>query len=211
MHKERRDKINKKKIILYVLECAKLYKKNLQNKNIMFVYRSREDISYIETRFTASNFLHLTGLELVNKRITPGNFLNQLLAHRVSEKDIKERKDGTTILKLQVLNRLMQINQHAKMIGDYGDSRVHLYSQKIIGDIYSCMGFIQKNNYFICNTVLKEDIRKVTFNQKRIICILSKNIPDLTYKDINYIDEKYRGLIIDNKEIKQKLSRDLLE
>jgi len=188
-----------------------LYKDNLQNKNILFIYYNGNKVDYIETKFTASNFLHLTGLKLLNKKITAGNFINQILAHRISEQDISEKKDGTTRLKLQVLHRLMNIDKNAKIIGDYKDNRIYLFSQKMIGDTYSCMGFIQKNNYFICNTVLKEDIRNLIVNQKKIICILTKNIPDLKYKKITYINKKYKDKILDNKEIEQKISPDLLE
>ena len=203
--------IDKKKLIQYISECAKLYKDNLQNKNIMFVYYTGKKIDYIETKFTASNFLHLTGLKLLNKKITAGNFINQILAHRISKKDITEKEDGTTKLKLQVLHRLMNIHKNAKLIGDYNNNRIYLFSQKIIGDTYSCMGIIQKNNYFICNTVLKEDIRKLIVNQKKIICILTKNIPDLKYKKITYINEKYKDKIFEHEEIKQKINSDLLE
>ena len=53
-----------KEIIDTVVDMAQKYQKNLENKNILFVYLNsiNQKLEYIETRFLARNFLHLTGL-----------------------------------------------------------------------------------------------------------------------------------------------------
>ncbi len=62
--------INKEEALKVILKCCKLYHCNLENKNVMFIVQDkRKDIHYIETVFLPSNFLHLTGINIINKNI----------------------------------------------------------------------------------------------------------------------------------------------
>lgn len=46
-----------------IVNCAKLYKENLENKSILFISRvSKDKINIIECNFIKSNFMHLTGI-----------------------------------------------------------------------------------------------------------------------------------------------------
>lgn len=202
--------IDKRNIIKELCYCARLYEKNLTNKNIMFIYKDRK-VKYIETKFTKSNFLHLTGITMLNPKINANMFYNQCLHNRIEEKLLGYRKDGNTIKKMSVLAMLMNIHKNAKMIGDYDGNRVFLYSNKLIGNINSCLGFIPKDKYYICNTSLKEDIRNITYNHKKIICILSKKIQEKQYNEITYINPQYREDIYDTKEIMDKISEEKRE
>lgn len=198
--------IDKKEIIERIVECAKIYDKNLNNKNIMFIYFENQEIKYLETKFTKANFLHLTGVKLEDKRINARFFYNKCIANRIKEEEIRERKDGNTKNKLFVLRDLMCIHENARIIGNFKQNRTFLFTEKLIGNITSCLGFISKEKYYICNTSLKEDIRKITYNRRKIICIVCKKIQDLKYHEITYIDEKYRDRIFLNDEINKKLS-----
>lgn len=120
------------------------------------------------------------------------------------------RKDGNTITKISVLPMLMNINRNAKMIGNYNQRKIYLRSNKIIGNINSCLGFIKKDNYYICNTSLKEDIRKISYNQKKIVCILSKKIQERKYNEITYLNQKYINEIFASKEILEKIEEKIL-
>jgi len=121
------------------------------------------------------------------------------------------REDGNTVKKISVLPILMNINKNAKMLGDYVQDKVYLHSDKIIGNINSCLGFVKKDNYYICNTSLKEDIRKIVFNHKKIICILSKKIQERKYNEITYINKKYINEIYTSKDILDKITKETID
>lgn len=95
-------------------------------------------------------------------------------------------------LKLSVLNNLLDINKTARIIGNYSSCNIYLYSEKMVGNVIGCLGFIKTGRYYICNTALKVDIRKVTTNNKKIVCILSKQINENKYKEISYISKKFK-------------------
>lgn len=202
---ERRNNIDKKIIIREIIKCAKNYYKNLNNRNIMFIYLQNRKIEYLETKFLKSNFLHLTGIDLKDKEISAKIFYNKCIMNKIKECEIQERKDGNTRNKLSVLNNLMFIHKNAKIVGDYNQDKIFLISNKIIGNVTSCLGFIVKGKYYICNTSLKEDIRKLTYNTGKVICIMRKKIQDLKYSEITYIDEQYKEQILSNKKISNKI------
>ena len=116
------------------------------------------------------------------------------------------RKDGNTQTKLIVLPMLMNISKNARMIGDYDKNKIYLQSDKIVGNVNSCLSFIKYNNYYISNSSLKEDIRKIVYNHKRIIYILSKKIQEKEYNEITYIDKKYIETILLSEDILAKIS-----
>ncbi len=183
--------IRKKEIIKEIVECAKIYNDNLNNKNLLFIYKENEKLNYIETKFLKSNFFHLTGLE--SKNINPNYFYEKCLNNKISENDIELKKNGTTILKLSVLRNLMYINKNAKLIGNFNRNGILLSTEKLIGNTSACLGLRKINKYYICNTVLKTDIREISIECMKIVCILSKNIKDSNYQEITYINKKYRN------------------
>lgn len=81
-------KIYKSTLIKELCNCAKLYQNNLENKNIMFVYKD-DKIRYVETKFNKSNFLHLTGVKLLNENMKAIPFYNKCLKNRIKESDIR--------------------------------------------------------------------------------------------------------------------------
>lgn len=54
----------------------------------MFIYIG-EDVKYIETKFTKSNFLHLTGVKILNKTINAKSFYDMCTKNRILERDIR--------------------------------------------------------------------------------------------------------------------------
>lgn len=153
------------------------------------------------------NFLHLTGVHILNKKITAKSFYNRCLANRIREEDIQEREDGNTRNKLFILNNLMYIHKNAKMIGDFCQDKIFLFTKKIIGDTTAGLGFIPSGNYYVCNTSLKEDIRKITYSRRKIVGIVCKQIQDFKYNEFTYIDEKYRDIIFCDSEISAKYQK----
>jgi len=80
--------INKKILIKQLHNCAKLYQQNLENRNIMFVYKV-DGIKYIETKFTKANFLHLTGVQVLNNNLKAIPFYDKCIKQRLKESDIR--------------------------------------------------------------------------------------------------------------------------
>ena len=98
--------------------------------------------------------------------------------------------DGTTVQKLQVLPKLMTKNLSAKMIGGYKDTAVLLHTEKVVGSISACMGFVYEREigYYSPNTVLQKDIRDATRNcYARIISIFQKMTSEDQYSTPVYV------------------------
>jgi hypothetical protein len=180
--------LNKKEALKIVFNCAKLYKENLEGRNLLFlsVY-NKTKFNYIEVRFLKSNYQHLTGVVVNEENISPSYFYEKCLNKRLSINEFEFKSDGTTPLKLSVLEQLMNIYKNSKMIGDFNSTKPVLYSDKLTGDTFACMGFRKDNQFYVPVTVLKEDTRDLINNQERIIAIFSKNINEELYKNLNYL------------------------
>lgn len=72
----------------------------------------------------------------------------------------------------------------------------------------SCLGlkFIEKNQIYVPNTVLKEDIRKITTKRNKMIVILRKDLRQNKYEEITYIVKNANiETLCPNKEISLKI------
>lgn len=201
--------IKKEEALKIILKCCKLYHCNLENKNVMFIVQDkRKDIHYLEMLFLASNFLHLTGINIINKKIKSStDFYNLCLKNQITVSDFKFNSNGTTSMKLQILPQIIQIQKICKMTGDYNNTKLYLSTQKLVGNVNICMGFIKKGNYYIPNTALKEDIRNITTEQAKIIAIMVKNVKDAKYKEITYLNKNIEmKTILENEQINKKVT-----
>ena len=61
--------MNKTEALKIILEAAEYYHKNLENQRLLFIYEKDKKLSYIESIFISRNFLHLTGVKILNKKI----------------------------------------------------------------------------------------------------------------------------------------------
>lgn len=181
-------KINKEDAIKIIVDSAKLYKERLSGKNLLFLYRVNQSVQYIETSFSPSRFLHLTGVET---HIPANEFYVLCLSSRLSPKDFKFKDDGTTRLKLPILSSLMKIDSIANMFGEYSSNKPILYTEKLAGNISGCMGFVkEKSNIFVPNTALQDDIRNLSKDTYQILATFSKKIGDAKYNKITYKSKK---------------------
>lgn len=180
--------MTKQEALNIVLNCSKMYHENLENKNILFIYENKHsDFNYIETEFLPRNFLHLTGLNILRDEIKPAqNFYLVCLTNNLSTTDFEFKLNGTTQKKLEILSSIMQIDKKARIIGNYNSQKAYLSTEKLIGSVNMCLGFVKENNYYIANTALKEDIRNIVEEQRRIVLVLKKNIKDKKYNEIVY-------------------------
>lgn len=197
--------MQKEKIIQILKKSAINYKNNLENKNFMIVYEKEKKIEYIQIKFLDGNFLHLTGIQL-NEKISSKLFYKKCLNGKLSKREINLRIDGTTQLKLQILEKITNICQIAKILGTYNHTRKNLHTEFIIGTDCISLGFIQiSNNFFIPNTALNENIKKIVHKPYHIVAIFSKKINEKFYNEICL----YKKEKINNTKILEMLSNEI--
>lgn len=173
--------------IRIITESAHQYHTHLENKNILFINQNKSNYDYIETCFLPRNFMHLTGVIVDKSKISSNYFYKKCLSNALSPKDFDIAQNGTTEMKLTILPQLMKIKINAKMLADYDNTKSVLITQKMIGTVTACMGFVLDKDYYIPNTALKEDIRDITIKpQKRIVLIMEKHILENQYSTVSY-------------------------
>ena len=192
----------KKDAIRIVSVCAKQYQEHLANRSLLFLCVDKHGkTTAIEFTFDSSNFLHLTGLKLTNRKrhgsgesgsaqeISASDFYEKCLNHKLREDDFYFAKDGTTELKLDVLPSILTKNLAAKMIGDFHSDKPKLLTEKLAGGQTACMGFVKNSasDRFVPNTVIKDDIRKHTLKPLRVIACYRKRRSDTQYSEITYL------------------------
>lgn len=205
-----RDFLAKKEFIDIIAKSQKEFEKNLKNKKLIFIYENNDKtIGKEEVFFPISAFYHLTGVQacdLNNKLLNSYQFYEILRVGGINETKIK-LKDKTTYYKLQVLPQLMKLDKMANMIGDFTGHSIFLQTDKLIGNVNACMGFVKnEQNIYIPNTALKEDIRNITADRKKIIAVLKKSINEKLYKDITYLKQNYQiENILKNKNVNKSI------
>ncbi len=175
--------MDKAQAIRIITQCANTYYNELNNKNILFVYMEDYWLHALECTFLPRHFLHLTGVQFSG---SSSNFLRLCVEHKLSPQQISLSSNGTTEMKLQVLPELVNIHKTARMIGPYNQSKVMLYTEKLVGSVRGCMGFVSDGGYYVPNTVLREDIRTVTLGCKRMIATFVKDIGQPLYSEATY-------------------------
>ena len=179
--------MNKSEAISVISKCAKTYKKNLDGNQVVFVYRDENNHSnYTEVKFRSYNFLHFTGVA-IRKGLNANDFYRFALNNQLSERDFSFKSNHTTELKLKVLDTIMSIDTKARMIGNYIGPHLELYTEKVTGTITACLGLIEKNDCYIPNSVLCEDIRSIVPKPPcKIYAIFKKNIHTPLYTQLTY-------------------------
>lgn len=199
--------MSKTEALKIILETAYYYHNNLENQRLLFVYENNKKISYMEAIFIARNFLHLTGVKIINKNIKSSlMFYNLCLKKKLKISDFEFSKNGTTMMKLKILNNIIKLPKTAKMIGDYTYSKKYLNTQKLVGNVFGAIGFIEKDGYYIPNTLLNEDIRNITISSGKILAIFKKDRNEYEYKSAIYVSKNINiEKLLENKEIKNKI------
>ena len=76
--------MNKSEAISIISSCADTYKKYLDGKQVVFVYRDESNhLNYTEVKFRSYNFLHFTGVTL-RKGLNANDFYRYTLNKRLS-------------------------------------------------------------------------------------------------------------------------------
>ena len=96
--------MKKENAIKIIAECAKLYKENLENKNLLFVFGADKTPEFFEASFLPRNFLHLTGVKIFEERVGGSvDFYERCLRRKLSPSDFSFADNGTTVMKLSIL------------------------------------------------------------------------------------------------------------
>lgn len=199
--------MDKRQAIQIVTKAAELYRDNLEDQKVLFLYGTPSDIkkqlqeegkflSFIqgyEVAFHRYNFLHLTGVKLNMKETASSiHFYQKCLDKRVTGNDFSLAKDGSTRQKLDILERMMLIKKNVTMIGEFTDRGPKLFAEKAAGNVCGCIGFVKDRNtkLNVPNTLLKKDIRDVTAQPiRKVYAVISKNYTDEKYSVLEKLDK----------------------
>ena len=169
--------------IRIITQCAATYQAELNQKNVLFLYTGESHVRTLECCFLPRHFLHLTGVRFSG---TSSNFLRLCVEHKLSPQQISLASNGTTEMKLQVLPEMVNIHKTARMIGTYDQSKILLYTEKLVGSIRGCMGFVADGDYYVPNTVLREDIRKISCGCNSVAAVFVKDIEQKIYANASF-------------------------
>lgn len=198
--------MKEKQIMKKLNESAKLYKENLQNKNLLIMYEKDNKIEYIEILFLARNFMHLTGVR--STEIKKANqFYQACLANKLNRKTLNMKEDGTTQLKMDIISNMIKSNEEWKIIGLYNRAKEKLKTDIVLGKENMCLGLIKEvSHYYIPNTLLKEDIRKITNESNVIVGILKKEKEERIYQNVIEVNKNIEiERIRENEKLASKL------
>lgn len=194
--------MNKKEAIRIIQESARLYQKNLVNRNLIFIYLENGKYNYLEAMFLRTNFLHLTGVEL-SEGINSNRFYDKCLSNNLSDNDFEFKTDGTTRMKLEVIQQLMCINRSANMVGHYKGGKPTLETDKLAGGVNGCLAFIESKEspeIYVPNSALKDDIRNISDTPIGVVkCVFSKGVKTAKY---DYLEKCSDYDVPDQKMVK---------
>lgn len=200
-----------KDAIRIITTSAKIYDKNLNGHNYIFIYKNRNNnqIEYFETVFLGRNFQHLTGLEFIdshgNVLHNPSQFYKKCVNSTLKESEIRFKSDGTTELKLQALPLIVNFLKSSKMTAIYNSIRPKLSVDRLAGTTNFCLGFTKDKSYYVPSSCLLEDIRNLADVTYQILAIFSKPAVKTApiYSDIRYVA---KGVKLGNLSLPHNLS-----
>lgn len=181
--------MTKRDVLSVAFSCATLYKENLVDRDLLFVTMDkRRRLFFTEVSFDASNYLHLTGLKVDRRQMHANHFFHLCCDRRLREQDFELAADGTTQMKMRVLPGLMSKNLSARMLGSYAGGDIRLYTERLVGSVSACMGFVRSGGAgrYVPNTLLEGDIRTKVVRADRILVTYRKNRHDRQYSEIVY-------------------------
>ena len=148
-----------------ISNAAAIYAKELLGYSLVILYKdSSTSLNSYTVHFNERNFMHLTGV--CHKSIenyNTGRFFHLALERRLDKYEFEMANRHTTPRKLEVIEATLKNVPHAYMIGTYNNIGPLLITDRIIGNIYSCVGFTadEYNGLNYPNTLLKGILSKV--------------------------------------------------
>ena len=179
-------KYNKKTALKVIIEAAKEYEKNLNDKHFLIVYQEGKETKTVSVGFRDMNFLHMTG---VKTRLSAQQFYAACLESRLSERDFEIDNKGKVQQKLMVLPYLSDLLYHHCMIGSFINSEICIRADYFVGDTRTVLsvGFRSGKKTDFPVTLYKEDIRKLSQPTNKVLAIFSKYYNEQYYDKCTYL------------------------
>ena len=197
----------KNKIIKIVVDAAKKYEDILNNRVFLIVYKVGNTLEFRELKFDQRNFKHLTG---VDSALSPKQFYQAALKGKLGLNDVREKSDGTTALKLQILPQLHQLISMPTMIGEFESLRIHLQADKALGTtIKISLALVDDKGISVPKSLLKKDIRRLTCQPYPVMRVYCRKNKEEKYSMITYNSHKLNLPI--PKEIEWLLNDELID
>lgn len=176
-----------------LIKFASLYSQNLIGKKLLFIYYDFPAIDFIEAVFPMSNFRHLTGIQT---QMSSSSFFLACMNNKLSPDDFDFSLDGTTELKFQVFEKIVNINTTARYLGEFKGHRPWLMTEKLVGDHTCCLGVKKDDKYYVPNTVLNTNIiNEVYLPAKEILATCRTKLESDQYDELCY--QKPKTKLID--------------
>ena len=166
-------------------QFANDYAEKLEEKKLLFIFSDFPRLDYLQVRFRKNNFKHMTGVET---SLSPSLFYDACLHGKLSENDFEFSKDGTTQLKFQIMNGIINIFRTGRFIGEYNGKRPYLITDKLVGNNNYCLGLKKNIKYYSPNSVLKANITKeIYLPPKEIRATLRTDVSKDKYDELCYL------------------------
>ena len=181
-----------KEIIKTLSVGINLYDDHLKDNEFLILFKKDHKLEYKKITFNKGNFLHLTGL---NTKLKPNQFYKSVKSKKIKPSDISIKPNGTTRLKLDILDQMHNLFYQPILIGDYdGFVKIHLDADYIIGNLKAkgvCIG-LRGEEKCIPNSLLQEQVKKITHTPKPIMLTLKKKIGANDFQTITYQSKKIK-------------------
>ena len=178
-----------------IYNAAEFYKSELLGRSLLVLYLdSHSELNTYSVTFLPRNFMHLTGLiHAHDPKYNSVHFYNDAILKRLKKDDFYLGA-YTTNLKLEILESALANVLRSNMIGTYDNSGPLLITERVVGTVNSCIGFVNDKqtglNY--PNTLLNVDIRRKLRERYRICAIFRKRDDEEEYSEATYIAKRIR-------------------
>lgn len=210
---------NKRNILKQIYKFQKLYKKKLENKEFLLIYKNLKEIEKINLSFSKENFFHLTGLGQGKSFLTPLRFYKRIEKNLLVVDDFEVK--NFTLKKLSVSAEMVKIFSEKSKIAIYDPKNKYQKNLSIdngmalsIPESNAVLGIRYiENEKSVPVSLLKQKLENISYKDTitDIVCMFEKNIKEEQYSKIVYNTIDVKTLLQENKELEKLLAEDLLK
>lgn len=181
-------KYDKNKVIDIIVNAALNYRKYLQDRIFLVVYKENEVTKTVQVEFRDNHFLHLTG---ISTDLSAKQFYEKCLDHNISPENIRLEKNGKTQQKLMVLPFLHELLYHNCMIGNFVNNGVYIRADYFIGNTKAVLsvGFRYGKKVDFPVSLYKEDVRKMSKPTNKVLAIFARDYKQKSYTECTYLSK----------------------
>lgn len=179
--------MNKEQVLKKLKVGIDVYENFLINHEfLIFFSKKNNTYDYKKVSFEKHNFKHLTGIVT---KLSPHKFYDNIKEHKITHNDIALKENGTTRLKLAILDKMHLPFYRPSMIGEYfGGSKIYLDADEVIGTNRISIGLkeLTSKDYLAPSSLLKEDVKIVTNPTFSVLFVLKKQNNENYFNEITY-------------------------